>query len=496
MCQIGEVAQLCISGIHPTANGSKVTLHLQELTKVYSFDRLKKTELQKLTLRRLDECPQICPVTTLIDYLKCSQPLCHGEDKLFIIAGSYRGKSFGPAHKQTICRWIKEHFKAAGLGDFTTHSTWASSSTNALLMGMPMDEIIAKVGWLSSNTFVSRYMKPLAKFKHCMVPINQSDVGNSDRLIDKLVTTKDSNITDELKSKPKKPQKTRKTKKKVLENVNLATTGSTDQQAVTSENLTDSLTMNSTNVCSDNSCSDNRTATISPSMKKKSSKTVQLWKEKFMQLWGNDPRFKLPKNSKSNNRKDSFLSHNAEKSKRKPGKKKVQRKRKVSNVRLADKNKGSSDIRDNDNTDYNTSINDEMKTLDTIMTPEFMNTVLATDGPINTDNELMDFDVFDCMSESDLLDPQIADDKATDDIENNKSLTASCSSDTDLIDMNDIPITQVPMPELNKEYSTQTLKKQPNMSKSENSKLTKKKHTTTRKKRLQDESLKFVNYFT
>ena len=103
MCQIGEVAQLHISGIHPTANGSKVTLHLQELTKVYSFDRLKKTELQKLTLQRLDECPQICPVTTLIDYLKCSQPLCHGEDKLFIIAGSYRGKSFGPAHKQTIC---------------------------------------------------------------------------------------------------------------------------------------------------------------------------------------------------------------------------------------------------------------------------------------------------------------------------------------------------------------------------------------------------------
>ena len=363
-------------------------------------------------------------------------------------------------------------------------------------MGMPIDDIVAKVGWLSSNTFVTRYMKPLAKFKHCMVPINQSDVGNSDRLIDKLVTTKDSNITDQFESKPKKPRKTRKTKKKVLENVNLATTGSTNQQAVVSENLTDSLTINSTDVCSDNSCSDNRTATTSPSMNKKSSKTVQLWKEKFMWLWGNDPRFKLPKNSKSNNRKDSFLSRNAEKSKTKPGKKKVQRKCKVSHVRSADKNKGSSDICDNDHTDYSTSINDEMKTLDTIMTPEFMNTVLATDGPINTDNELMDFDVFNCMSESDLLQPPIADDNATDDIDNNKSLTASCSSDTDMIDMNDIPITQVPMPELNKGYSIQTLRKQPNMSKTKNSKLTRKKHTTTQKKRLPDRSLKFVNYFT
>ena len=48
----------------------------------------------------------------------------------------------------------------------SVYSTWAASSTSALLMGMLVDEIVAKVGWLNITTFVKVYMRPLAKFNN------------------------------------------------------------------------------------------------------------------------------------------------------------------------------------------------------------------------------------------------------------------------------------------------------------------------------------------
>ena len=162
MCRSGEVAQLRLSGIATGVNAAFVTFHLKELTKNFNIDSIHKAGLQKLTIRKLPSNPSICPVTTLIDYIKLSLPFRKGEDKLFILPGP----KFGAAKRQTVIRWIKDHFTGAGLGSFTVHSTRSSTSTSALLLGMPVDEIVAKVGWFSESTFIKTYMRPLEKFQN------------------------------------------------------------------------------------------------------------------------------------------------------------------------------------------------------------------------------------------------------------------------------------------------------------------------------------------
>ena len=167
MCRIGEITQLKLSNIKPSTDGSSVTFHLSQPTKTFNFDTMSKTQLQKLTIRHLPSNQAICPVSTLKDYISYSQNFRLGCDQLFILPGDKRG----PAARQTIVRWIKDLFRTAGLDQFTVHSTRASASTNALLMGMSVDQIVAKVGWLSSSTFIKTYMRPLAKFKNILAPL-------------------------------------------------------------------------------------------------------------------------------------------------------------------------------------------------------------------------------------------------------------------------------------------------------------------------------------
>ena len=147
---------------HP--NGNKITFHLQELTKNFNFRTAKCAQLQQLTIRSLPSSPALCPVKTLHDYLSLSHSFRRGEDKLFILLGN--GYHLGLTHQITIVRWVKNHFKGAGLGNFSVHSTRASASTNALLLGMSVDDIVAKVGWLSNSTFVKRYMRLLQKSRN------------------------------------------------------------------------------------------------------------------------------------------------------------------------------------------------------------------------------------------------------------------------------------------------------------------------------------------
>ena len=162
MCRSREVVQLRLSSLETGVNASFVTFHLKELTKTFNIDSIHRTGLQKLTIRQLPSNPSICPVQTLTDYIKLSLPFRKGEDKLFILPGL----KFGAAKRQTVIRWIKDHFTGAGLAGFTVHSTRSSASTNALLLGMPVDDIVAKVGWFSESTFIKNYMRPLEKFKN------------------------------------------------------------------------------------------------------------------------------------------------------------------------------------------------------------------------------------------------------------------------------------------------------------------------------------------
>ena len=64
------------------------------------------------------------------------------------------------ASAQTISRWAKTWLTRAGLVGATVQSCHSATTSSALLMGLNIDQIVAKVGWSTSSTFVHHYLKP------------------------------------------------------------------------------------------------------------------------------------------------------------------------------------------------------------------------------------------------------------------------------------------------------------------------------------------------
>ena len=79
-------------------------------------------------------------------------------DNLFVLVTTQNPRA---AKHATVVHWAKDIMVEAGLGNYTTHSTHGASSTSAYLMGMPLDRIVSRVGWLMASTFIKYYMKPV-----------------------------------------------------------------------------------------------------------------------------------------------------------------------------------------------------------------------------------------------------------------------------------------------------------------------------------------------
>ena len=157
MCRSCELLLLKLSNMSVVQGG--IEFILDKLTKTYNRNNFKfRKDLQKLTLSTFDSNKTLCPVQTLIAYIECTAPFRRQVDEVFIccLADFVR-----PATKDTLNRWIKTHMTAAGLGEFQVKSHRHASSTIALLSGIPIDKLIAQVGWSTTTTFVSNYMTPL-----------------------------------------------------------------------------------------------------------------------------------------------------------------------------------------------------------------------------------------------------------------------------------------------------------------------------------------------
>ena len=103
----------------------------------------------------------LCPLLTLKEYLKKTQPLRDTERKLFIsIIQPHKGVS-----RDTISRWTKSGLKSAGIdtSQFTAHSTRAASSSKAKERDVPLDVILATAGWCLATTFHKFYHKPIVQ---------------------------------------------------------------------------------------------------------------------------------------------------------------------------------------------------------------------------------------------------------------------------------------------------------------------------------------------
>ena len=99
--------------------------------------------------------------------MECTKEFQQKITKLFILVTSGPPR---PVSKASLIRWSRIIMKSAGLGKFTMHSTRAASASSGLVMGIPFDELMSKVGWQRASTFISSYMKPLLDKKRAAAP--------------------------------------------------------------------------------------------------------------------------------------------------------------------------------------------------------------------------------------------------------------------------------------------------------------------------------------
>ena len=110
-----------------------------------------------IIIHRFEEDTSICPVQTVVDYLKITEPWRQTaeQSKLFLTTI----KPHSPATKTTISNWIKQTLKLAGIDtqQFTAHSTRSAAASKAESRSLPREIILARGNWKNKSTFERFY---------------------------------------------------------------------------------------------------------------------------------------------------------------------------------------------------------------------------------------------------------------------------------------------------------------------------------------------------
>lgn len=138
--------------------------------KIAIVDLLKTTSPGKaqtfIKLPFFHSKPDICPVTTLQNYIDRTRELRNSDlgnaEKLIICFK----KPHNYASTQTISRWIRQVLKDSGIDvkKFTPHSTRHASTSAASREGVTLDTIFKTAGWAQgSRVFANHYNRPLSQ---------------------------------------------------------------------------------------------------------------------------------------------------------------------------------------------------------------------------------------------------------------------------------------------------------------------------------------------
>ena len=116
-----------------------------------------KNRKMTLNLKSYSECPAICVVNALKEYIEKTKDLRKNENPLFI---SYN-RPHAAVSKDTISRWLKRVMEESGIDIdlFSAHSTRAASCSKAKVDEIHIDEILKTAGWSNSKTFEKFYNK-------------------------------------------------------------------------------------------------------------------------------------------------------------------------------------------------------------------------------------------------------------------------------------------------------------------------------------------------
>lgn len=137
-------------------NGTAIEIDISKRIKTSGKNKFQPT----LVLPFFHHDINICPATTLLDYVDRTETLRGDTKHLFI---TYR-KPYHKASTQTISRWLKSMLDKCGVDteQFTAHSTRHAATSAAARKGVNIDRIRLAAGWTeSSSTFANFYNRPL-----------------------------------------------------------------------------------------------------------------------------------------------------------------------------------------------------------------------------------------------------------------------------------------------------------------------------------------------
>ena len=112
---------------------------------------------------KFEDKPIICPVKTVSQYIKVTEPLRVRSDEkatqLFIACI----KPHNPVTSSTIARWLKSMLEEAGIdiAIFKAHSTRGASVSAAAQKGVTTSDILQAADWSTESVFRRFYYKPV-----------------------------------------------------------------------------------------------------------------------------------------------------------------------------------------------------------------------------------------------------------------------------------------------------------------------------------------------
>ena len=140
-------------------NGVKI--EEEKITIIITKPKAGREKIIKID--RLLEDPIICPVETLLYYMKIL------EEKKAPSESSNLFRTISKPHSNasegTIAAWIKKTLEESGIDIklFKPHSTRSASSTNAKRLGASDEDILKRAGWTRVSTFKRYYYRPKAE---------------------------------------------------------------------------------------------------------------------------------------------------------------------------------------------------------------------------------------------------------------------------------------------------------------------------------------------
>ena len=160
----------CVTLLLLCTSQRQATIHSITLTDLNFGCNKIKIKLSALSKQsrqgyHLQECvldsfhdKKVCPVTCLSQYLEKTKQCQFGDTNpnLFITSVP----PYKTASKSTLARWVRIVLKNSGVDSkYKPHSIRSATSSDLFCKGVPIDDIVKKIGWSSESTFARFYKR-------------------------------------------------------------------------------------------------------------------------------------------------------------------------------------------------------------------------------------------------------------------------------------------------------------------------------------------------